>query len=93
MLLPLRPLHGQEAQERVVSGSQGYGHGRKAQSHDRVGRIMIARIAYLTSPAPGMFLLNFQIENGVELSIEVSKGHLANILIDGTALALRDSIL
>lgn len=52
---------------------------------------MKAKIAYLTSPAPGMFLLNFQQEQGIDFSVEISKGHLANILIDGCALALRDS--
>jgi hypothetical protein len=53
---------------------------------------MIARIAYLTSPAPGMFVLNIQPEGkpGIE-RFEISRAHLANILIDGTALALRDS--
>lgn len=51
---------------------------------------MKARIAYLTSPALNVYLLNFQQENGTEFAIEISKGHLANILIDGTALALRE---
>lgn len=51
---------------------------------------MKARIAYLTTPAPGVYLLNFQIEHGVDMSIEISKGHLTNILIDGTSLALRE---
>ena len=51
---------------------------------------MKARIAYLTSPAPNVYMLNFQQENGTEFSIEISKGHLANIIVDGASLALRD---
>jgi hypothetical protein len=54
---------------------------------------MIAKLAYLTSPAPNRFILNYQEEGkeGIE-RVEISKAHLANILIDGTALALRESI-
>lgn len=52
---------------------------------------MRARLAYLPTPAPGIFLLNFQsMESDAVLSVEISKAHLANILIDGTALALRE---
>lgn len=52
---------------------------------------MIAHIAYLTTPAPGKFVLNIQPEgsDGI-LRYEISRAHLANILIDGTALALRE---
>lgn len=52
---------------------------------------MIARIAYLSTPAPGVYVLNIQPE-GQEgcLRYEISKAHLANIIIDGTTLALRD---
>lgn len=53
---------------------------------------MIAKIAYLTSPAPGVFLLNYQLEGNHDISrVEISRAHLANILIDGTALALREN--
>jgi hypothetical protein len=52
---------------------------------------MIAKLAYLTSPAPGVFVLNYQVEGDGIARVEISKAHLANILIDGTALALRDS--
>lgn len=55
---------------------------------------MIAKLAYLTTPAPGVFVLNIQAEDPVgtfNMEIEIFKAHLANILIDGTALALRDS--
>lgn len=54
---------------------------------------MIAKLAYLTSPAPDRFVLNFQIEKDpLELyQLEISKGQLAGILITGTDLALRES--
>ena len=52
---------------------------------------MIAKIAYLTTPAPGRYMLNFQPFGSDELiSIEIAKAHLVNILIDGTASALRE---
>jgi len=53
---------------------------------------MIAKIAYLTSPAPNRFILNYQEEgkDGIE-RVEITKAHLANILIDGIALALRET--
>lgn len=52
---------------------------------------MIAKFAYLTTPAPGIFVLNIQVDGEPEIArFEISKAHLANILIDGTALALRD---
>jgi hypothetical protein len=52
---------------------------------------MIARLAYLTTPAPGVFVLNIQPEGqeGIQ-RFEISKAHLANILISGTAVALRE---
>lgn len=55
---------------------------------------MIAKIAYLTSPAPGRFILNFQEEgkSGIE-RFEISQAHLANIIIDGTSLALREAFV
>lgn len=52
---------------------------------------MIAKIAYLTSPAPNRFVLHFQPEGEQSLiHIEISKGHLSNIIIDGASLALRE---
>lgn len=52
---------------------------------------MIAKLAYLTTPAPGRYMLNFQAFGSDELiSIEIGKAHLINILIDGTANALRE---
>jgi hypothetical protein len=55
---------------------------------------MIAKIAYLTTPRPGVFVLNLQPEGeeGI-LRFEISKAHLANILIDGTSLALREAFV
>lgn len=52
---------------------------------------MKAKIAYLTSPKPGMYLLNFQVEHGIDMSIEISEAHLANIVVDGASFALRKS--
>lgn len=53
---------------------------------------MIARLAYLTSPGPNRFVLNIQ-PFGSELTshIEISKAHLANILIDGLSWSLRET--
>jgi len=53
---------------------------------------MRAHLAYLTTPAPGVVVFNVQPEGSDEiLRFEISKAHLANVIIDGTALALRDS--
>lgn len=53
---------------------------------------MIAKLAYLTTPAPGRYVLNIQPFGSDDLlRFEIAQAHLANILIDGTALALRDS--
>jgi hypothetical protein len=52
---------------------------------------MIAKIAYLTTPASGVFILNIQPEGSDDiLRFEISRAHLTNILIDGTAVALRE---
>lgn len=55
---------------------------------------MIAKIAYLTTPSPGVFILNLQPEgeDGI-LRFEISKTHLCNIIIDGTSLALREAFV
>lgn len=51
----------------------------------------IAKLAYLTTPGPDRFVLNIQIFGSDDIQrFEIAKAHLANILIDGTALALRD---
>jgi len=53
---------------------------------------MIAKIAYLSTPAPNRYILNFQLFGSDELhSVEISRAHLVNILIDGASLALRET--
>lgn len=53
---------------------------------------MIAKLAYLTTPGPDRFILNIQPFGSEDIMrFEICKAHLANILIDGTALALRES--
>lgn len=51
---------------------------------------MIAKLAYLTTPEDGRYLLNFQAFGSDELiSIEVASDQLSNILSCGVALMLR----
>jgi len=53
---------------------------------------MIAKLAYLTTPAPGRYVLNVQPFGSDDIMrIEIGRAHLENIVIDGTALALRES--
>ena len=53
---------------------------------------MIAKIAYLTSPDPGRYVLNFQAFGSEELiSIEVGADSFRNILADGVSHMLRNS--
>ena len=53
---------------------------------------MIAKIAYLTTPGPDRFVLNIQTLGCDDVQqFEISRHHLANIIIDGTALALRET--
>lgn len=54
---------------------------------------MIAKLAYLTTPGPGRFVINFQVFGceGIQ-SIEISKDHMANIVIDGASLVIRPNI-
>ena len=55
---------------------------------------MQARLAYLTTPAPDRYILNIQpVGSDDVLQFEISQGHLANILIDGTSLALRAAVV
>ena len=49
-----------------------------------------AKIAYFTTPAPGVFVLNIQVGDGPVQRFEISKAHLSNILIDGASVALRE---
>lgn len=53
---------------------------------------MIAKIAYLTNPAPGRYVLNTQAFGSEELiSIEIGPDQMRNILVDGVTLMLRQS--
>lgn len=50
-----------------------------------------AKLAYLTTPQRGVYVIAYQAEGSDELvEVEISKGHLANVIIDGTTLALRE---
>ena len=53
---------------------------------------MKAKLAYLTTPDPGRYMLNFQPFGSDELiSIEVGPDQMRNILSDGVSLMLRQS--
>ena len=53
---------------------------------------MISKLAFLTSPAEGRYVLNFQAFDSEELiRIEVGPDQMRNILTDGVALMLRQS--
>ncbi len=53
---------------------------------------MIAKIAYLTSPDAGRYMLNYQPFGTEELtSIEIGPDQMRNILVDGVSLMLRQS--
>ena len=53
---------------------------------------MISKLAYLTSPESGRYILNFQPFGSEELiSIEVGPDQMRNILTDGVSLMLRQS--
>lgn len=53
---------------------------------------MIAKIAYLTTPEPGRYMLNFQPFGSEDLiSVEVAPDQMRNILSDGVSLMLRQS--
>jgi hypothetical protein len=49
-----------------------------------------AKLAYLTSPKRGVYLLHLQKDGQDETeAFEITQVHLANIIIDGTAFSLR----
>ena len=53
---------------------------------------MIAKIAYLTSPSDGRYVLNYQVFGSNDLvQIELDPDHLRNILSTGVPLMLRQS--
>lgn len=51
-----------------------------------------AKLAFLSQPSPGVFHMNLQFENGANLRVDISKAQLGNILVDGTAMALREPL-
>lgn len=54
---------------------------------------MIAKLAYLVTPDPGRYVLNFQPFGSDELvSIEVAPDQLRNILISGVSIMLQNSL-
>jgi len=53
---------------------------------------MKAKLAYFTTPAPGVFVLNIQVGDGPVQRFEISKAHLANIIITGSHLALQEQV-
>lgn len=48
-----------------------------------------ANLFYLTQPAPGVFMPNIQIGETFQ-RVEITKAQLANVLVDGAAMALRE---
>jgi hypothetical protein len=53
----------------------------------------IAKIAYLVSPGPGRYVLNFQTFGSDELtSIEVGPDQMKNILTHGVSLMLNSAL-
>jgi hypothetical protein len=54
--------------------------------------VSIAKLAYLTSPAAGRYVLNYQLFGSEELiRVELGPDHMRNILSDGVPLMLRQS--
>ena len=52
----------------------------------------IARLAYMTSPDPGRYVLNIQAFGSEDITaIEIGPDQMRNILIDGVTLMLRQS--
>ena len=53
---------------------------------------MISKLAYLTSPESGRYILNFKAFGSEELiTIEVAPEQMRNILSDGVSLMLRQN--
>lgn len=46
----------------------------------------LARLAFLSKPAPGVFLLNLQVE-GKDSQIQITHDQLRGIIMEGTAAA------
>ncbi len=45
-----------------------------------------AKLAFLSQPSPGVYLLNLQFENGANLRVEVSRSQLGNAVVDGAVM-------
>jgi len=51
-----------------------------------------AHIAFMTFPAPGRFVFNYKADtDGEIIQVEISQAHLANVIIDGASISLRES--
>jgi hypothetical protein len=50
-----------------------------------------ARFFYLREPKRGVFVVCIQAWDEVYETVEITREQLANFLVDGTAMALRDS--
>lgn len=51
---------------------------------------MIAKLFYLTSPAPDRYIINIQLAGTTDLmKVEIAECHLANVVADGAHYALR----
>lgn len=49
-----------------------------------------AKLAFITQPSPGVFVLN--LDDGKKFTrLEVARGQLSNIVVDGAAMLLRHS--
>jgi hypothetical protein len=52
----------------------------------------IAKLAWLTAPEPGRYILNFQLFGSEDVTvIEIGADHMRNILADGVHTMLRQS--
>ncbi len=49
----------------------------------------LAKLAFLTEPEPGVYLLNLRAEGGEFYRLRISKGHLENFVMDGSRIAFR----
>jgi len=47
-----------------------------------------AKLAFVSEPNRGLFLLNLQFENGANLCVELSAHQLRNIIADGARMTL-----
>jgi len=52
----------------------------------------VAKLAYLTQPAPGVIVLNLQIEGREFERVEVTRGQLANMQFQIASFALKEIV-